>query len=185
MVARETIQKTQNEMHRVLDFVRKELSGLRIGRASATLLDGIQVNAYNARMPINQVATVSTPQPNLIMVQPWDKTLAGEIGKAILASNLGLNPVTDATGVRIPIPPLSEERRREVVKVAHKIAEQGRVEIREMRRKANEDIKKAEKEKRVSEDDMHHVINDIQKQTDNAIREVDNLLAAKEKEIME
>jgi len=172
-------------MHRVLDFVKKELSGLRIGRASATLLDGIQVNAYNARMPINQVATVSTPQPNLIMVQPWDKNLAGEIGKAILASNLGLNPVTDATGVRIPIPPLSEERRREVVKVAHKIAEQGRVEIREMRRKANEEIKKAEKEKRVSEDDMHHVINDIQKQTDNAIREVDNLLAAKEKEIME
>jgi len=182
---REQVKKAESDMRKILDFIKREYSSLRASRANVSLLDGITVAAYNSRLPLNQVATLTTPQPNLIMVQPWDKSLAGEISKAILASNLGLNPISDATGVRVPVPPLSEERRKEVVKVAHKIAEQGRVEIREIRHKANEGLKKSEKEKSISEDDMHHGINEIQKLTDRSITEIDHILAAKEKEIME
>ncbi len=182
---REQVKKAESDMRKILDFIKREYSSLRASRANVSLLDGITVSAYDSRLPLNQVATLTTPQPNLIMVQPWDKSLAGEISKAILASNLGLNPISDATGVRVPVPPLSEERRKEVVKVAHKIAEQGRVEIREIRHKANEGLKKSEKEKNISEDDMHHGINEIQKLTDRSITEIDHILAAKEKEIME
>ena len=182
---REQVKKAESDMHKILDFIKREYLSLRASRANVSLLDGITVTAYDSRLPLNQVATLTTPQPNLIMVQPWDKTLAGEISKAVLASNLGLNPISDATGIRIPIPPLSEERRKEVVKVAHKIAEQGRVEIREVRHKANEGLKKSEKEKSISEDDMHHGINETQKLTDRSITEIDRILAAKEKEILE
>lgn len=182
---RKKVEKAESDMRKILDFIKREYLSLRASRANVSLLDGITVSAYDGRLPLNQVATLTTPQPNLIMVQPWDKSLAGEISKAIIASNLGLNPIADATGVRVPIPPLSEERRKEVVKVAHKIAEQGRVEIRDVRHKANEELKKAEKEKDISEDDMHHGISETQKLTDHSIAEIDHLLAAKEKEILE
>ena len=182
---KEIIRKAEEEMKSVLNFTIKELSSLRAGRATPALLDGVLVNAYNSRLPVNQLATVTTPQPNLISIQPWDKNITGEISKAILASNLGLNPVVDASGIRLPIPPLSEERRREVVKVAHKISEQGKVEIREARRKANEALRKAEKDKTASEDQMHLGIDQVQKLTDRNIAEVERLLREKETEIME
>ncbi len=182
---KERIKKAEADMGKIVEFVKKEMAALRASRASVTLLDGITVPAYGGRLPINQLATVTVPQSNLIVIQPWDRSLTGEISKAILSSNLGLNPVTEATGIKIPVPPLSEERRKEVVRVAHKIAEQGRIEIREVRRKYNEALKKAEKEKEISEDDMHYAIAEIQKLTDQHISEIDKLLSVKEREIME
>ncbi|MFH0796248.1 MAG: ribosome recycling factor [Candidatus Omnitrophota bacterium] len=182
---KESIKKAEGEMQKVLEFLKKEFSALRAGRASASLLDGVIVSAYNSRLPLNQVATITTPQPNLIVIQPWDKSLVSEISKAVLASNLGLNPIADPTGIKLPIPPLSEERRKEVIKVAHKVAEQGRVEIREVRRRHNEELKKLEKEKKIAEDDLHHGTAEVQKLTDNLTKEIDRLLSAKEKEILE
>lgn len=184
-MVKETAKRSEEEMKKITLFVEKEFSGLRAGRANVSLLDTVVVSAYNTRMPITQLATLTTPQPNLIFIQPWDKNLAGEISKAILASNLGLNPVSDATGIRVPIPPLSEDRRREVVKVAHKIAEQGRVETREVRRRSNDELRKAEKAGDISEDEMHQGIDLVQKATDRFIAGIDELLRKKEKEIME
>lgn len=184
-MVKEAVSAAETDMGKVMDFARHELSSLRAGRANATLLDGIQVSAYNTRMPINQLATITTPQPNLIMVQPWDRNVAGDIARAIQASNIGLNPVADAGGVRVPVPPLSEERRREVVRVAHKIAEQGKVEIREIRRRANDQLKKEEKAKTISEDQLHQAIEQVQKLTDRFTADLDKALKDKEKEIME
>lgn len=181
--------KIQNEMKGRLDkaqeIVRGEFAKFRTGRASIVLLDGIRVNCYGTEMPLNQVATLSVPEARSIVVAPWDKGVISEIEKAIQKSDLGLQPVNDGKVIRINLPPPTEERRKEMVKVAKRLAEEARVSIRNARRDANEAAKKLQKEGRVSEDDLKKWEQEIQKMTDQAISQVDSLLTHKEKEILE
>lgn len=165
------------------DALKRELSGLRTGRASSHLLDPIQVTVYGARMPLNQVATVSVPEPRMISVQVWDKSNVPAVEKAIRESNLGLNPVIDGSTLRLPIPALTAERRQELVKVAHRYAEQSRVAVRNVRREAMDALKKLEKSGELSEDDHRKLSNRVQELTDKYVKEIDNLLATKETEI--
>ncbi len=178
-------KEAEDKMKKVEEFFVKEISGLRAGRASISLLEGIVVDYYGSHLPINQLATVTIPQAQLIVIQPWDKAIIDKVTKAIQSSNLGLNPVSDASVIRISIPPLSEERRKEIVKILHKMNEEAKVELREIRRKANDELKAAEKEKQVSEDDLHNGMDDIQKVTDKHIKDIDDKTKSKEKEIME
>ncbi|MEJ2432199.1 MAG: ribosome recycling factor [Pseudolabrys sp.] len=174
----------KRRMHGASSVLKTELSGLRTGRASAHLLDPIHVEAYGAQMPLNQVATVSVPEPRLITVNVWDKTLVHAVEKAIVNSNLGLSPATEGQMLRLRIPELNEERRRELVKVAHKYAEAARVAVRDVRRDAVDVIMKQEKDHKISKDDHDRFAAEIQKATDAAIAEVDQMLGAKEKEIL-
>lgn len=164
---------------------KHDLAALRTGRASANVLDPVHVEAYGSRMPINQVATVSVPEPRMISVNVWDKALVSAVDRAIRESNLGLNPITDGTNLRIPIPELNEERRRSLVKLAHTYAENGKVAARHVRRDGMDELKKAEKAHQISEDDARRLSDRVQKMTDETIAEVDKLLASKEEEIMQ
>lgn len=166
-----------------MDALKRELSGLRTGRASTHLLDPIQVMVYGARMPLNQVATVSVPEPRMISVQVWDKSNVSAVEKAIRESNLGLNPRIDGTMLRLPIPTLTADRRQELVKVAHKYAEQSRVAVRNVRREGMDLLKKLEKSGDMSEDDHHKLSARVQDLTDKYVKEIDTLLATKETEI--
>lgn len=172
-------------MDGALNSLKGDLAGLRTGRASAGILDPITVEAYGQQMPMNQVGTVSVPEPRMISVQVWDKSMVGAVEKAIRESDLGLNPVTDGTTLRIPLPELNEERRREIVKVAHQYAEQARVAIRHVRRDGMDAIKKGEKDGDVGQDDARGMSDRVQKATDDKIAEVDTIVAAKETEIMQ
>lgn len=169
-------------MHKAVENTKRELATIRTGKATTSLLDTVRVEAYGNVMPLNQVASVSAPEPRLLTVQPWDKTLIVPIQKGIAASNLGLNPSHDGVIIRIPIPPLTEERRKELVKVVHKLAEEGKVAIRHARTEA---VSKAKKAEHVSEDDKRHAEKDVQKLHDDAIKQVDGLVKGKEQEIME
>lgn len=162
--------------------LRQELGGLRTGRASSSLLEPIHVDAYGASMPLNQVGSVSVPEPRMLSVQVWDKALVSAVDRAIREANLGLNPITDGTLVRIPIPDLTADRRQELVKIAHKYAEQARVAVRHVRRDGH-DLLKKESKSGLSEDDQRKLTDQIQKMTDETISEIDSLLAAKEGEI--
>jgi len=164
--------------------LRTELAGLRTGRASPGLLDPVKVEAYGNTMPISQLGTVSTPEPRLLTVQVWDKGLVKAVDKAIRDAGLGLNPQVDGQLLRVPIPELNEERRKELVKLAHKYAEQGRVAVRNIRRDGMEALKKAEKDHKISQDDHRRMGEELQKMTDAHIRDVDQALQAKEQEIM-
>ena len=164
--------------------LKTELSGLRTGRASAHLLDPVMVDAYGAQMPLNQVATVSVPEPRLISVNVWDRSLVHPVEKAIINSNLGLSPATEGQTIRLRIPELNEERRKELVKLAHKYAETARVAVRHVRRDAMDVIKKLEKDHKISKDDHERFSTEIQKATDSGIAEIDHMLAGKEKEIL-
>jgi ribosome recycling factor len=164
--------------------LKTELSGLRTGRASAHLLDPIMVDAYGAQMPLNQCASVTVPEPRLISVNVWDRSLVHAVEKAIVNSNLGLSPATEGQTIRLRIPELNEERRKELVKVAHKYAETARVAVRHVRRDAMDLIKKLEKDHQISKDDHDRHSAEVQKATDAGIAEIDQLLAAKEKEIL-
>ncbi len=177
--------EAEKKMEGVVNFFKKEVGGLRAGRASLALLEGITVEYYGSKMPVNQIATITIPQPQLIVIQPWDKNVIGDITRAIQSSSLGLNPVADATVIKVPVPPISEERRQELVKILHKMGEEAKVEIREIRRKGNEELKKGEKEKTISEDDMYKGIDEIQEITDKAIKEIDRRVEEKTKEIMD
>ena len=168
-----------------IQSLRHELNGLRTGRASASLVEPVQVSAYGQTMPITQVATISIPEPRMISVQVWDKTMVAAVDKAIRDANLGLSPNTEGQTLRIRIPELNEQRRKEMVKIAHKYAEEGRVAVRHVRRDGIDTLKKLLKDKAISEDDEKRHAVDVQKATDQAIIEVDQLLAAKEKEIMQ
>jgi ribosome recycling factor len=179
------ISETQDKMQRAVDGIRHEFSSIRTGKAAPALLENIQVEAYGARMPIAQLGTVSAPEPRLLVVQPWDKTMVGSIQKAILASDLGLTPGSDGNVIRVPIPALTEERRKDLVKFAHKIAETGRVSIRHHRKEANDDLKKQEKDKVLSEDIVRRGEAEVQKLTDEYIEKLEAVLKAKEAEIME
>jgi len=175
----------KHRMEQAVETVRQELSKLRTGKASPAILDGITVSYYGTNTPLRQVANVSAPEPRLLVVQPWDRGLLGEIEKTILKSDLGLNPTNDGIVIRIPIPALTEERRQSLVKVAKKITEDGRVAIRNVRRDANEKLKKLEKDSKISEDDLRRSQDETQKMTDEYVKKLDEILALKEKDIME
>jgi ribosome recycling factor len=172
-------------MRASVDTVLRELSTMRTGRASLSILDGIRVDYYGTPTPLNQVGNLSTPDPTLITVQPWDPTLLTPIEKAIRGSDLDLNPQNDGKIIRIPIPPLTEERRKGLVKNAHKHAEEGRVAVRNVRRDVNDHLKKLLKDHTVSEDDEKHAMAEVQKLTDQHIEEINSALKKKEGEIME
>ncbi|MBV9833286.1 MAG: ribosome recycling factor [Alphaproteobacteria bacterium] len=174
----------QKRMDGALDSLKKEFAGLRTGRASTTLLDPVVVEAYGQRMPLNQVGTVSAPEPRMLSVTVWDKGMVAAVAKAIREAGLGLNPLPDGSLVRIPIPELNEERRKELTKVAHKYAEQAKVAVRNVRRDGMEVLKKAEKDHQISQDEHRKLNDDVQKMTDKHVKLVDDQLAAKEKEIM-
>jgi ribosome recycling factor len=175
-------KQARQAMVKAVEAVRREFSTVRTGKATTSLLDLIKVDAYGSEMPLNQVASVATPEPKLLTVQPWDKNLLKAVEKAILASDLGLTPSNDGNLIRLPLPPLTEERRRELVKVVHKFAEEGRVAIRHARTEAIGRIKKTE---HVSEDDQKHAEKDIQKLHDDHLKQVEEAVKAKETEIME
>lgn len=175
----------QRRMQGALQSLKHEFGGLRTGRASASLLDPVNVLAYGSSMPLNQVATVSVPEPRMISVQVWDKGMVSAVDKAIRDSNLGLSPTVEGQVLRIRIPELNEQRRKELVKVAHKYAEEARVAVRHVRRDGLDALKKALKDKAISEDDEKRHETEVQKATDKFIGEVDQALAAKEKEIMQ
>ena len=172
-------------MNGAVAALKAELAGLRTGRASPHLLDPVKVEAYGGQMPINQVGTVSTPEPRLLTVQVYDKSLVKATDKAIRDAGIGLNPQVDGQLLRIPIPELNEERRKELVKLAHKYAEQGRVAVRNIRRDGMEALKKAEKDHKISQDEHHKQGDELQKLTDAHIKDIDAALHAKEQEIMQ
>src|SRR5512132_816645 len=178
------LAELKRRMHGALAVLKQELAGLRTGRASPHLLDPVQVDAYGTHMPLNQVATISVPEPRLINVQVWDRSLVHAVEKAIINANLGLSPATEGQVLRLRIPELNEERRKELVKVAHKYAETARVAVRHVRRDAMDVIKKLEKDHKISKDDHDRFSIEIQKATDAGIAEIDHMLASKEKEIL-
>ena len=176
------VKQARQAMDKAVEAVKREFSTVRTGKATTALLDLVRVEAYGSEMPINQVASVAAPEPKLLTVQPWDKSLLKAVEKAILASDLGLTPSNDGNLIRIPLPPLTEERRRELVKVVHKFAEEGRVAVRHARTEAINRIKKTE---HVSEDEKKHTEKDVQKLHDDHLKLVDEAVKAKEAEIME
>ncbi len=172
-------------MEKTLTTLKTDLNKVRTGRASLALLDDIRVDYYGTPTPLHQLASLAIPEPRLITIQPWDTTIIGEIEKAILKSELGLTPMNDGKVIRISIPRLTEERRKELVKVVKKMAEGAKVALRNIRRDANEQLKGLEKNKKISQDQLHQWMDKIQKSTDKYIQKVDEALAAKEKEILE
>ena len=172
-------------MHGAVSVLKTELSGLRTGRASPNLLVPVTVSAYGTQMPINQIATVNVPEPRMLSVRVWDKSLAGAVDRAIREANLGLNPIMEGTLLRIPIPELNAQRRQDMVKVAHKYAEQARIAVRHVRRDGMDHLKKMEKDGHHSEDDMRAQSEELQELTDSTIKEIDEMLAAKEREIIQ
>lgn len=172
-------------MDATIEVLRRDLASIRTGRATLALLDGITVDYYGNQTPLNQVATLTVPEPRLITIQPWEQRLISEIEKAIMKSDLGLTPTNDGKVIRLAIPPLTEERRKELVKVVKKRAEEARVALRNIRRDILEDIKKIQKERSLSEDEIKRWNEEVQKITDSYIKKVDEMLAHKEKEIME
>jgi ribosome recycling factor len=178
-------KRLTDKMEATIEVFKKEIASIRTGRASLALLDGITVDYYGNQMPLNQVATLSVPEPRLITIQPWEQKIIPEIEKAIMKSDLGLTPTNDGKTIRLAIPPLTEERRKELVKVVKKRAEESRVALRNIRRDILEEIKKLQKEKNLSEDEVKRWNEEVQKITDTYIKKVDELLSHKEKEIME
>jgi ribosome recycling factor len=181
----EIFEDLKERMGKSIDSLKREYSRLRTGRASVSLLDGIRVSYYDTPTPLNQMASLAIPEPRLIVIQPWDKTAIGDIEKAILKSELGLTPMNDGKVIRIAIPPLTEERRKELVKVARKMAEDNKVAIRNIRRDANDMLKDLKTEKEITEDDLYRSQDEVQKITDDFISQVDELCTVKEKEILE
>ena len=179
------VAEAEERMKRALESVRREFSGIRSGKASPALLDTIRVEAYDQVLPLQQVGSVSAPEPRLLVVQPWDKSLLKAVMRAIQQSDLGLNPTDDGTVVRVPIPSLTEERRRDLVKLIAKLAEEGRVHIRQVRHDVNKDIKSLEHGHELAEDDAKRLTAEVQKLTDRYIALVDDLLKKKTTEVME
>jgi len=177
--------EVREQMEKAIEAIRRDFSSVRTGKASPALLDMVRVDAYGSKMPLNQLGTVSAPEPRLLMVQPWDKGLMGDIEKAIRSSELGLNPANDGNVIRVPIPALTEERRKEMVRMLHKLAEEGRIAIRHARHEANKHIKQREHDHEIGEDDARRQIDEIQSLTDEHIARIDQLLKAKEEEVME
>jgi ribosome recycling factor len=175
----------EERMKKILEATRREFAGIRTGKASPALLDVLRVDAYGQAVPIQQIGTVSAPEPRLLVVQPWDKSLVKAVAKAILNAGLGLNPTDDGVVVRVPIPPLTEERRRDLVKQIGKLAEEGRVHIRQVRHDVNKDVKVREEKGEISEDESKRLTAEVQKLTDRYIEQIDELLKKKTVEVME
>ncbi len=180
-----TIAEARAQMERAVDAMRREFASVRTGKATPALLDTVRVDAYGSKMPLNQVATVNTPEPRLFVIQPWDKGLMQAIEKAIQVADLGLNPSNDGTLIRVPVPAMNEERRREMARLLHKLAEEGRIAVRHARQEGNKVIKQRQADGEISEDQEHREIEQIQKLTDEHIGKIDQMLAAKEAEVME
>lgn len=184
-MVKDILKNEEDRMKKAVEVVREELVKVRTGKATTALLDGIKVDYYGSMVPLNQVANISTPDVHTISVQPWEKNMLAIVDKAILNANLGLNPVNDGNILRVPIPALNEERRRELVKLIRKFGEEGKIAVRNVRRDAIEHLKKAEKAEHFSEDERKRGEQESQKLTDKYIKDIDNLLVIKEKEIME
>jgi len=180
----ELFKDVDHRMKMSVDHAKHEFTGLRSSRASVTLVESIKVSYYGNPTPLNQVANINIPEPRLIVIQPWEKSLTAEIEKAIMSSDLGLNPSNDGVVIRIPIPALTDERRQELIKHLHKLAEDGRVGIRNIRRDANDQLKAAEKEHEISEDNSKRASGNVQEMTDKFIQEIDDAVKAKETDIM-
>lgn len=180
-----SVKALRARMDKAIDALREELSGLRTGRASASLLEPVMVDAYGGKMPINQLATVTVPESRMLSVQVWDRGLANAVEKAIRDSGLGLNPIGEGATIRVPLPELNEERRRELTKVAHNYAEQARVAVRHVRRDGMDMLKKLEKDGDIGQDESRALAEQVQKATDSAVSEIDSIVAVKEQEIMQ
>jgi ribosome recycling factor len=176
--------EVKKRMDGAIDHVRKEMAGLRSGRPSVAILDPVQVEAYGSMMPLNQVATLSIPEPTVIVAQPFDASLMSAVERAIQKANLGLNPSSDGKVIRIPIPPLTEERRKEMSKLVHKYAEEARNSVRQVRRDANDRLKKLLKDHKISEDDERRALDDVQKITDQHVTMIDDLQKKKDQELL-
>ncbi|MDP3732313.1 MAG: ribosome recycling factor [Candidatus Omnitrophota bacterium] len=185
MTTKEILHNTEEKMKKALDSMMREFSEIRTGRASPHLVEGLHIDYYGTPTLLKQLASISAPDAHLIVIQPWDATAIVEIEKAIMKSNLGINPSNDGKLIRLSIPPLSKERRQELVKVIHKMSEEGRVSLRTIRREAKEALEKLEKDKVIPEDDKFRGIDELQKHVDKYIAKVDEILKNKEKEILE
>ncbi|PLX74586.1 MAG: ribosome recycling factor [Desulfuromonas sp.] len=181
----DVLKKSKSFMEKSIDSLKKELTKVRTGRASITLLDDVRVDYYGTPTPLNQVGTLAVPEPRLITIQPWEKNLIPEIEKAIMKSDLGLNPASDGQIVRIAIPALTEERRKEMAKLAKSIGENAKVGVRNARRDANDTLKQMEKDKDISEDDLKRGEKEVQDLTDSYVKQIDDVVSAKEQEVME
>ncbi len=180
-----TLKDAKKRMEDALAAVRREFTTVRTGKASPSLLDTVRVEAYGSQMPLNQVANVSSPDQTLLVVQPYDKNLLEPIEKAIMTADLGLNPSNDGSLIRVPIPPLNEERRKEYVRLLHKMAEEGRISVRHARRDAKQEIERRMKEHEIGEDDAHRQLNQLEEMTKEQIGKIEELLEKKEKEVMQ
>ena len=185
MNATELRKDANHRMDGAIQAFTDELSKIRTGRATPALLDSVKVDYYGQRVPLNQAATITTPEPRLIVVQPWEKSMLGEIEREILKADLGLNPSNDGSLIRVPIPQLSEERRKDLVKLVHKFAEEARIAVRNVRRDVNDHLKKLEKNHDLSEDELSVELEEIQNLTDEHTKRVDEVMQNKEKEVME
>jgi ribosome recycling factor len=185
VMKKEILSELRQKMNKAVDALKKDFRKIRTGRASTALLDGIKVDCYDTQMPIDQVATISAPESRLLTIQPWDQTLMGNVEKSILKSELGLTPMNDGKIIRISIPPLTEERRKELAKLARKMAEENKISIRNFRREANDMFKELKTEKEISEDELYRSQDDVQKITDEFIKKVDETTVQKEQEIIE
>jgi ribosome recycling factor len=181
----EVLAEMSQKMEKTIEALRREFNRMRTGRASTSILEGIRVECYGTQMRLNQVASTTTPESRLLVIQPWDQSIIGNIEKAILKSDLGLTPMSDGKLIRISIPPLTEERRKELAKMAKKTAEDSKIALRNHRREANEMLKELKKESEVSEDEMYKYQEKVQKITDEFIEKIDNIENEKEKEILE
>ncbi|MDP1912529.1 ribosome recycling factor [Brevundimonas sp.] len=184
-MAKPDLKTYRERMDKSVSALKEEFNGLRTGRANVGLLDPVQVQAYGSNAPLNSVAAISVPEPRMISVNVWDKTMVGPVEKAIRAAGLGLNPIVDGQTLRIPVPPLTEERRKDLAKLAGKYTEQQKISVRNVRRDANEDLKKAEKAGEISQDEQKKMETEVQKDTDAAIKRIDEALRTKEVEIMQ
>lgn len=182
---KENYNECTKRMEKSLESLGRELAGIRTGKATTAILDGIKVDYYGTATPLKQVASVSAPDPKLLVVQPWEKNIIPEVVKALQKADLGLNPITEATVIRLPIPPLNEERRREMAKLVKKFGEDGKIAIRNIRRDIIEILKKAEKDSDITEDDFHQAQKHIQEITDDFTARIEQMIDAKESEIME
>lgn len=182
---REAVKKAKGHMDKAIEVLRDELKTVRTGRASLGILDPVRVDYYGTPTPLNQVANLGVPDANLIVIQPWDPSLLQPIEHAIQKANIGLNPMNDGKVIKLPVPPPTQERRKELVKVAHDYAERSRTAVRNVRRDANEELHKLEKNKTISEDDLHRGLDEVQKLTDDHVKHINDVLAAKETEILE
>jgi len=178
-------QDTESQMQKTIEALKRDFTGIRTGRASIGLLDGITVDYYGTQTPLNQVATLATPESSLIVIQPWDASVIKQIEKAILRSDLGITPSNDGKVIFLAIPPLTEERRKELAKVVKKRAEEKRITVRQVRRESNDMLKSFEKDKEITEDERHQGQDQVQKITDKYIKQIDEITAQKEKEILE